>query len=309
MGKFNEQGPSANEEASLQMLIDDILAEKVSLFDLLSSNADGDYHALIQKTRLFHVLARDIRVLERLQNEMVEKIATEGGKPDDNSIAKSMAFKDGDRRFSKLLEAREQILNEQPSFLTGTTLDECLEQYQVLVGHVERMWADTCQFYVDAKYHYATFFSILVIEEVGKLAHLSEDLIRYDIPRRVAQGGTVDRNHRRKHFVGVVSGALINARLDRVLGKEVVRKILHQAESGELEGIRQSCLYIDVKDGHAVTPNQAINAESARILTVLAGEVMAEVLGHFPWEFERMINNVIEFERAIGIPEKKLLPR
>ena len=55
-----------------------------------------------------------------------------------------------------------------------------------------------------------------------------------------------------------------------------------------------------------MTPNEVINAELARVFAVLAGELMAEVLGHFPWEFERMIDNVIAFERAIGMPEKKI---
>jgi hypothetical protein len=106
-----------------------------------------------------------------------------------------------------------------------------------------------------------------------------------------------------------VSGALINARLDRVLGKHVVRKLLHIAESNELEKIRQSCLYIDIRDCRAVTPSEVIDAEQARVLTVLAGEIMAEVLGHFPWEFERMLDNVVAFERAIGMPEGKISPR
>jgi hypothetical protein len=91
-----------------------------------------------------------------------------------------------------------------------------------------------------------------------------------------------------------------------VLGKDIIRKILHQAESDELEKIRQSCLYIDVQDGRAVTPSKAIDAERARVLTVLAGELMAEVLGYFPWEFERMLDSVIAFERSIGMPEKKI---
>jgi hypothetical protein len=53
----------------------------------------------------------------------------------------------------------------------------------------------------------------------------------YDVPSTPPRDGTVGRSHRRKHFIGVVSGALINARLDRVLGKDVVRNIPHQAES------------------------------------------------------------------------------
>jgi hypothetical protein len=61
-----------------------------------------------------------------------------------------------------------------------------------------------------------------------------------------------------------------------------------------------------VQGGRAVTPSEVIDAECGRILTVLAGELTAEVLGHFSWEFERMIDNAIAFERAIGMPEKKI---
>ena len=61
-----------------------------------------------------------------------------------------------------------------------------------------------------------------------------------------------------------------------------------------------------MQDGRAVTPSEAIDAERARVLTVLAGELMAEVLGYFPWEFERMLDSVIAFERSIGMPEKKI---
>jgi AbiV family abortive infection protein len=138
---------------------------------------------------------------------------------------------------------RAQTFNGQPSLLSGATFEACLEQYKALLGHVERMWADACEFYTRGNYPFAAFFSILVIEEIGKLSRLAEDLMHYDLPRAAAQSGTVERSHRRKHFIGVVSGALINAWLERVLGKDVIRKILHQAESDELEKIRQSCLY------------------------------------------------------------------
>lgn len=147
--------------------------------------------------------------------------------------------------------------------------------------------------------------SILVIEEVGKLAHLAQELIGYDVPRKATKA-IIDRDHRRKHLIAVLPGALINARLDRVLGKNVVKKLLHEAESDVLEKTRQSCLYIDLLDGDPVAPEELISAERAQTLVVLAGELMAEVLGHFPWEFERMLDNVIAFEREIGLPEKKI---
>jgi hypothetical protein len=114
------------------------------------------------------------------------------------------------------------------------------------------------------------------------------------------------RDHRKKHFIGVMSGAVINSRLDRILGKGVIRKILNQAESNELERIRQNCLYIDIVNGKAVSPHEVVDEDLARTLCILAGELMAETLGFFPWEFERMIEEVSKFEIAVGIPEEKL---
>jgi hypothetical protein len=76
-----------------------------------------------------------------------------------------------------------------------------------------------------------------------------------------------------------MSGALINARLDRVLGKDVVRKILHDAESDGIEKLRQACLYIDLQDGVAVTPEEMIDEQRSRVFVILAGELVAEVLG------------------------------
>jgi hypothetical protein len=51
-----------------------------------------------------------------------------------------------------------------------------------------------------------------------------------------------------------------------------------------------------------VIPGERIGADTARFFVVLAGELMAELLGHFPWEFERMLKDVIDFEVEIGFP-------
>jgi AbiV family abortive infection protein len=306
MSEPNKQVDQAKETVEFDALVADILSKNVSIFDLLRSAPTGDFFAFVQRMRLFHVLSHDTRIMHHLQAEIRLKIVEAGGDPDDGAIEKELVRKDGARRFPKLVDERAQAFNEQPSLLSGTNFEACLDQYKVLIAHVEKMWADACQLYALGNHPLATFVSILVIEEVGKLARLAQDLMFYDVPRAAEQSGAVERNHRRKHFIGVVSGALINARLDRVLGNDIIRKVLHQAESGELEKIRQGCLYIDMQGGRAVTPNEVIDAEGARVLIVLAGEVMAEVLGHFPWEFERMLDNVITFERAIGIPEKKI---
>ena len=136
--------------------------------------------------------------------------------------------------------------------------------------------------------------------------HLYVDLVLFDAERPTPQRRSVDGSHKRKQLIGVFSGALVNARLDRVIGFDVVRKLLNMVESKGLEQLRQDCLYIDVQDGRAVTPREHIGSDCARLLTVFAGEVMAEGLGHFPWDLERMLDTVIAFERSIGMPEKKI---
>jgi AbiV family abortive infection protein len=231
MCEANEQTDQDKETLGLDALVADILAGKVSVFDLLRGAPSGDYWAFVQQMRLFHVLSSNPRVLEQLKAELKIKIVEAGSKPDDGAISRELARKDGSRRFSKLIAERTQAFNEQPPLLSGTTFETRLQQYKALLGHVERLWSDACQCYVGGNYPIAAFFSILVIEEVGKLGRLPQELMLYDAPRTAAQSGTVVRSHRRKHFIGVVSGALINARLERVLGKGVIRKILHQAES------------------------------------------------------------------------------
>jgi hypothetical protein len=98
----------------------------------------------------------------------------------------------------------------------------------------------------------------------------------------------------------LVPGAVINARLDRILGAKQIKQVLEDAESGQLERLRQSCLYVDVIDGKTLLPEDIITEAQVRFLTVLAGEMWVEILGHFPWEFEEMLAKVIAYEIKIG---------
>jgi AbiV family abortive infection protein len=295
--------------AALNALIKEIVAGRVSVMEVMRSAPAGDYLAFVQQARLSRMLITDIGVLERLMIEMREKMVEAGADPDNRDIDKELARKDGARRFPKLLEERTDAINTQPSLLTAATFPERLAQYKTLIAYVEKLWADACELFHRGNFPMAAFMSILVIEETGKLARLVEELIYLDAPMPLAGKPAVQKSHRKKHFMGVMSGALINARLERILGKDTVRRILHEAESDELEKTRQRCLYIDMAEGRAVTPTERIGEPRARELSILAGELMAEILGHFPWEFERMMENVVCYERRLGLPEKKIEPR
>lgn len=294
---------------TFEALVDDIVAGRVSMMDVMRSAPAGDYLAFVQQLRLSRMLMADRRVQDRLMIEMRERMIEAGVDPDNRDIGKELSRKDGARRFPRLLEEQSNAINTQPSLLTGTTFETRLGQYKTLISYVEKLWADACELFHRGNFPIAAFLSILVIEEVGKLTRLAEELICLNEPLPIAGTPSVEKNHRKKHFVGVMSGALINARLDRILGKGTVRRLLHEAESDELEKTRQRCLYIDIESGSAITPAAKITEPRARELTILAGELMAEVLGHFPWEFERMIENVVSFERSIGMPVVKISRR
>jgi hypothetical protein len=209
MCKSVQQTVQGNETSGLDALVADVLAGKVSIFELLGSAQSGDYWGFVQQMRLFHVLTDDRRILERFHAELRAKMVEAGVDPDNGTIERELARKDGSRRFSKLMEERTQTFKGQPSLLSGATFEICLEQYKALIAHVERRWADACEFYKLGNYPFATFFSILVIEEIGKLSRLAQDLIAYDMPRAGAPNGTVERSHRRKHYAGTTIAWLV----------------------------------------------------------------------------------------------------
>ncbi|MET2829786.1 AbiV family abortive infection protein [Mesorhizobium shangrilense] len=297
---------TADAMAPLNELVEEIAAGRVSVMEIMRSAPEGDYFAFVQQARLSRMLMADRRVLERLMVEMRGKMIEAGADPDNRDIDNELARKDGARRFPKLLSERADAINTQASLLTAKTFPERLEQYTGLIAYVEKLWADACELFHRGNFPMTAFMSILVIEEVGKLTRLADELIYLDAPLPIAGHPVVEKSHRRKHFMSVMSGALVNARLERILGKNTVRRVLHEAESDELEKTRQRCLYIDMAEGRAVTPTERIGEPRARELTILAGELMAEILGHFPWEFERMMVNVVAFERQLGLPEKKI---
>lgn len=291
-------------------LIADIVAGKVSTFDLLRSAPEGDYRAHVEMMRTFGAISSDLGALKVFLAELQQKIADhEGDRGNSEEIEKQLLRKDGHRRFEKLMVQRGAAFSGKSSLLSGNDFETCLAQYKALLAHVEGSWASAAEEFKMRNFPIAAFLAILVIEEIGKLGRLPQDLVYYDKPRFASEDSSVDRDHRRKHYLGVVSGALINSRLDRILGKDVVKKLLHEAESDEFEKTRQACLYIDTKDGVPVTPAEQIGEERARTLVILAGELMAEVLGHFPWEFDRMLDAVMTFEEQVGIPPKKVARR
>ena len=290
--------------ASLEALKSQLLSGEVSVFEMMGPVAPGDYWGAVLQRRVVLALSQDRKVLEVILREVQMKAERMIGKGDE--IKKLFSLKDIEKHFSRLTSEKSEAFAQHASLLTGGTFDACVSQYKALIGHVEAQWRAASELCLSGNFPLAAFVSILVIEEIGKLTHLGDDLVWFDAGERRERGRGVARGHRRKQLIGVLSGALVNARLDRVLGLDVVRRTLEEAESNVLERTRQSCLYIDIGRGGPVLPEEVVSKERAWELTVLAGELMAEVLGYFPWEFDRMLDSVVRFEVALGMPEAKV---
>lgn len=225
------------------------------------------------------------------------------------TIEKKIAHRHGRRRFEKLSEMRAQVGDGSPPLITATSFEDALSQYHKLVRYVEALWKEAARLFHRRNYSLSTFLSVAVIEETAKLSTAWFELLSYDAPSdasRAANGKGV-KKHRGKHFIGLTAGALINHRLDRILGHERVSELLSDAESGRMEELRQKCLYFERSADGPIIPSAQITREIARDFTVLSGELMAEVLGNFPWEFDRLIALIAKYEIKIGYDAKLVL--
>lgn len=270
-----------------------------------------DHEAYIYFNRACLVLMQDVRVLKRLAEELSDKIKEHSGKDfDPEAINRGGKSKDGMRLFDKLGKIQAEAYGDGPPLIAGKTFEECLEQYQRLCGYVEELWDQACDQFSQENFPLATFFSILTIEEIGKLGRVWHDLLGWDRPLEEPKAdlGVLGKSHQKKHFLGVIPGSIINERLDRLIGKKTVKSILEDVESGKIEKLRQSSLYIDFKDGRSQLPNEQVDQDTARLFVTLSGELWMEILGHFPWDFDRMFKKVQEVELAIGLPEEHVKP-
>ncbi len=270
--------------------------------------ADGDYEGFVTYTRVFHMLMEDVDIAKRLHAELTLEISKHAdGKRPMVDFNQRVTSRDGHRLFDKLEQLNKELYGGSPPLLTPGTFAECLAQYQKLIAHVERIWDDACRHYTENNYPFAAFLAILTIEEIGKLGRLWHDLLAWDRPMPSPRKdlGKLGRDHRKKHFMGVISGAVINERLNRVVGERRIMALLQDADSGNIEAFRQSCLYVDMVDGRIVLPEDRVSEADAKFYTIVAGELWADVLGHFPWDFERMLDKVIAFENSIGVEGRR----
>lgn len=193
---------------------------------------------------------------------------------------------------------------------------DCLEQdckeFWYLMRHAECLWDDAVRLLRQESHASSVFLSIVCIEEIGKLS-----IARFQIAVNEAERGrsaaSVMRgkknllySHHKKHQLAAFSGFAVNSRADRILGLNNIVKLLDLAESGKLETIRQNCIYSRQQEGSIVLPLTARTKGDAVFFCSVAGELLAEIGGFEPEEFERLLRCIVEYEEEFPLNRYEL---
>lgn len=209
-------------------------------------------------------------------------------------------------RFTRYYGELAKFLSSGFIVVAGATQEEMIRQLYRIIEHGAGLRNDAMLLFDKERYPTACFLSIVCIEECAKinfgwfqiLSSTSDQQSSVAPHRR-----NVLNRHDKKHFIAACSGALVNSRMDRILGVDKVASFISDCETGNLEKLRQSCLYADINQAaHKVLlPMEQIGKEDALFYVCLAGEILAEAGGVEPSTHERLLEEVHEFEKENGM--------
>lgn len=210
-------------------------------------------------------------------------------------------------RFKRYHGELTDFLSSGFRVVTGPTQEEMIQQLLQIIKHAEGLWNDATLVFKKKRYATACFLSIVCIEECAKINFGEFQFYFAAVKLKTSSANLTERNvltsHEIKHFLAACAGALINSRMDKILGMERVNSFISDCERGKLEKLRQSCLYVDINQrGNTVLlPTEQITREKALFYTCLAGELLAEVAGIDYSIWEGLLDKVDKFEQENGV--------
>jgi AbiV family abortive infection protein len=221
-------------------------------------------------------------------------------------VAERFKTKEVARRFPEFTDVLLGLVNGTKRLVTGETLETRVDQYMLFVAHARSLWHDARNMFERERFGTAVFLAIACMEEVGKGGVAKLQVLLWP-PRNSATTETAKKgrgalySHAKKHLLVAGQGALINARLDRLLGLDRVAAFLDDVDDGRIEEIRQSALYADHDGTNPLIPEIRFTRDEALFYVTLAGEMMAEILGAVPEVWRELLDEAIAFEKQQGI--------
>lgn len=168
----------------------------------------------------------------------------------------------------------------------GESLKDDVATFLGLLDHAENLWSDAASLFHSGRFAPSLFLSIVATEEIGKIAVAEIQVYAREMSRKSGKPMATRRlkrkrnpiySHPSKHLLASYAGAIVNSRLDQVLGIDRVNQFISTVENGKLERLRQDCLYYDLKNGIPHFPYKTITATKAGFYLIVAGELLAQV--------------------------------
>ena len=222
--------------------------------------------------------------------------------------------KDAPRRFMVSMFVMNQLLTDGQSLVGNGSQEDRLLNWNLCVDSIFDLWESSTILWLQGKFAIASALAITTIEESGKLAAermrmagankieiSEEDRLKLSSEWNLRNKPFLD--HHTKTMLAAMSGALINNRLDRIVGIDFVLDFLANAENGKVEAFRQSCLYLDRKNEALLRPQEFVSADTSSRYVALAGEIFVELLFD-PGQWGRYLSKIEDFEIQAGLIEK-----
>lgn len=150
-----------------------------------------------------------------------------------------------------------------------------VEAFNTSADHVWNLLQDALSVYERRSYGTSVFLSISAMEETAKAELLSFRARGNDGDK--PKGRDPLKSHRDKHLIAVRPTTFMG-RLPEILGDDVCARLQTEAESGELNIVREQALYVHVTGNMVAAPASVISRDRAREILLLSIEVADDVL-------------------------------
>jgi len=188
--------------------------------------------------------------------------------------------------------------------------EEDVAAFSNLVSHAENLWKDACLLFKAKRYAPSLFLAIVTLEEIGKIAVAKVQLFARHQARLRGEFKELKvlrrrdnplYSHTQKHLLAACAGAVVNSRLDKLLGIDNVNRFLSDVEAHKVEELRQQCLYAELQGRTLHLPYESVTENDARFYLVLAGELLAEVSTFAGPDLLDFLTKVEKVEKDLGL--------
>lgn len=193
--------------------------------------------------------------------------------------------------------------------LNAVDIDDGIVRYKKCNDYVFNCWRKSLRVCKQGDYALAIFLSILALEEAAKFHQAWWELFYNDgKPFNSSKSACGTRgndykcNHRKKHFISVISGAMLNHRVERLFGTERVSRFIKMVDGGGLESVRQTCLYATLGDNGPVYPDEVVTRDDAVFYVLFCGEAIGEFIFATPWEYRAFKEEMDKEIEEFGLP-------